>query len=457
MVSSRVGRASLVRTSLLLLAAQVVLRLTDAGLPILLASLFGRSRATDVYFFAWAAFAFAGAIVFSAYQDSAIVPILGEVRLLAPQTMDAVVGAFIGHTVVFGGMLSLAIGGLAMAVLGLRYDGAELALAAKMVPLFSACLLATSLKTFYGAVLSAHMRFFAAPVASAAGTLLTLAVVFLGRGAGVGIVPAATLAGELLAATVLAWVVHGLLRIPLRPSLARPEPVRRFARLAAPEVGGGALTRINPAVDQMVCGLAGVVGGGTMLRFSGDLSAVPTSLLSASVLGVLLSHLSEDFGRGDLARARRTVRSTLLVSTLLLAAAAGAMHVARVPLLRLAFLHGEMDAAGIDAMAEILPYHLVGLPGFGALLVLARAHVASQNGRIMLGMGVLNATTNALFDFALVGPLGLRGVALATSLVHLGVALVFWVRLERRFRVLARSESRSRPTPRTERASAPHC
>jgi Na+-driven multidrug efflux pump len=76
--------------------------------------------------------------------------------------------------------------------------------------------------------------------------------------------------------------------------------------------------------------------------------------------------------------------------------------------------------------------------------------VASQNGRIMLGMGALNASLNLLFDFVLVGPLGLRGVALATSCVHLGIALVFWVRLERRFHVLARRESKAEGAPPTE-------
>jgi putative peptidoglycan lipid II flippase len=77
-----------------------------------------------------------------------------------------------------------------------------------------------------------------------------------------------------------------------------------------------------------------------------------------------------------------------------------------------------------------LPYHLVGAAPFGALLVLARAHVALKNSRIMVSMGVLNASLNLVFDLVLVRVLGLKGIALATSLTHLVVAMVFWYRLD---------------------------
>ena len=107
------------------------------------------------------------------------------------------------------------------------------------------------------------------------------------------------------------------LRIPL--TLERPEPVRRFVRLVASEAGGGALTRINPLVDQMMAGLAGVIGGGTLLRYSGDVSSVLTSLLQASLLPVLLSVLSEELAHGK--PIRETVHRTLAWSCGILAVA----------------------------------------------------------------------------------------------------------------------------------------
>jgi putative peptidoglycan lipid II flippase len=100
-------------------------------------------------------------------------------------------------------------------------------------------------------------------------------------------------------------------------------------------------------------------------------------------------------------------------------------------------------------MAHIFPYHLVGLAPFGALLVLARAHVATKNGGIMLSMGIINATANLVGNVILLQFLGLEGIALSTSLVQLVVAVVFWFRFEARLAAL-----RTAPLPVTDEKAA---
>src|SRR5271170_1432016 len=74
------GHRSITRTALLLLPVQIVFRAGEAILPLLLAAWFGRTPETDAYYLAWAFFTFAGALVASAYQDSALIPVLTEVQ-----------------------------------------------------------------------------------------------------------------------------------------------------------------------------------------------------------------------------------------------------------------------------------------------------------------------------------------------------------------------------------------
>ena len=438
-----------------MLAAQVVFRAGDAALPLMLAAWFGRSAATDVYYFSWAAFAFAGSLVFGVYQDSAIVPILTELRVRDERVLAARVrGSLLAHTLLLGGVLSTVIGMLAIASFALRYDGPELALAAKMVPIFCLYLVALSVRTFLVGVLNSEHRFFAHPFAGAAGIVVTIGLIAgFHRSAGVVVIPTAALAGELVSIAVLAQLAIGQLGLTMPLTLERPEPVRRFMKLVASEAGGGALTRINPVVDQLMASLVGVVGGGTLLRYSGDVSSVLTSLLQASLLPVLLSVLSDQFShatapslrsgvRLDYTAAsasefRTTVRRALGWSCGLLAAASVLVYAVRAPLLRAVFLRGQMDAAGVDRMIEILPYHLLGAAPFGALLVLARAHVAMKNSRIMISMGIINVALNLFFDVVLMRTMGLRGLALSTSLTHLAVAVVFWFRLEAALRAPA--------------------
>lgn len=419
------------RTAALLFPAQVVLRATEALLPLLLATLFGRSVETDVYYFSWAVFSLAGSLVFAAYQDSAVVPILAEARKKDPASLPELRGSLVAYTLIVGGGLSAVIGLLATIYFRMKYGAAELELAAKMVVPFCFFLLALSVKTLLFALLSAEKKFFQQPILSAAGVLCTLGTIYgMRTSAGVAAVPVGQLGGE-LTTIALTWL-FARKALDIKLSLKVTEPLRRFVRLIAAEVSGGAVTRVNPVVDQLMAGMANVSGGGTLLRYSGDVASLPTSLLQAALLPVLLSHLSDDYAERHYEKLRTTVRKAIVWVTAAAVATSGLLFVVRGPLLRLAFLHGQMDAGGVERMAKIVPYHLVGVASFGALLVLARAHVAIQNSGIMISMGFLNAAANAVFNVILLSVLGLEGIALSTSMMQTVVAIVFYVRFERR-------------------------
>jgi putative peptidoglycan lipid II flippase len=436
-------KKSILRTTLLVMPALVVFRVGELFLPLLLAFWFGRTAAMDVYFFAWAVFTFAGSLVFSAFKDSPLVPVLAEERLARPKDVPPLVGSVLLHTWVLGGALAVAIGAFALGWFAFRYQGPDFTLAAWMVLPFTIYLVVMATRTFFGALLTVERQFVVQPIASGVGMLVNVVVLASGHARmGVALVPIAALAGEIVVAAMLAWFAIRIVGVKIELTWKRPAALARVARLIAHEVGGGAVTRVNPVVDQLMAGLAGVVGAGTMLRYSGDVALVPTSLLQAALLPVLLSHLSDDFARRDLSTFRRTVVRSLLTVLALLLAATAVMWIFRAPILRFVFLRGEMDAEGVDRMIRLLPYHLVGLAPFGALLVLARAHVALKNSGIMIGMGLLNAGCNAAFNVLLLRLLGLEGIALSTSCVHTAIAVIFWFQFESRLKVV-RSEPRA--------------
>ncbi len=433
-------KRSIARTALLVLPAQIGFRAIEATLPLLYAYWFGRGDATDVYYFAWAVFAFAGSLVFSMHQDSSLVPIMAEERLARPAGLPRLRGSLLAHTWAVGGLIALAVSGIALLWFRIRYEDASFGVAARMVPSFCAYLVAMSTRTFFSTLCVVERQFFIQPIASFLGMLLNVGILAATHSsAGIVFVPVASLAGEIVAASVLALFAVRALRLRVELCFDRPPALRAFARLASSEVGGGAVTRVNPVIDQLMAGLTAVAGGGTMLRYTGDVATLPTSLLQAALLPVLLSHLAEDYARRDLATIRRTVVRALASVCGLLILASLILFAVRGPLLRLVFLHGQMDEAGVERMAQLLPYHLIGLAPFGALLVLARAHVATKNGSIMISMGILNAATNAIGNLILMKVLGLEGLALATSIVYFVVAIVFWFRFEARLEVLRKA------------------
>jgi putative peptidoglycan lipid II flippase len=418
-------RPALVGTALRLLPFQVVLRGGEALMPLLLAAWFGRSAETDLYYLFATYFVFAAAVLTGAFQDSAVIPVLIEVEATDRASLPAVAGALLGHTLAIGAAIGLGTGALAFGVAALTTP--LRAVAFELVAAMSVGVVLIGVRSFYVGLMNARGAFHAYPVASGAGTAVMLAMVYLGRGLGVRVVPVATLAGELLGVVVLATLARASLEARVVPSLARPEALRRIVRLVRLEVVGTLITRVNPFVDQLMAGLAGVVGGGTLLRYAGDVASLPTTVLQAVLFPVLLTRLA---GEAKDARAfAGTTRRTLVVVVVLLLMVSGAMVALRAPLSALLFLHGAMDAGGVARIAGILPWALLGAAPFGALLVLARAHVALQNSRIMPSMGVLNSLLNLVLNAILVRVLGLGGISLATSITYVVVAAVFWFRL----------------------------
>ncbi|MBK8216198.1 MAG: hypothetical protein IPK71_20910 [Myxococcales bacterium] len=409
------------RTALGLLPAQIVFRGGEAIFPWLLSTWFGRSHTTDVYTFAWAVFTFAGSLVFSAYQDSALVPLLAEVKRESPEELPRFRGALLAHTVVYGSALALAVSFVAAAYFTVVYSGPDRAMAELMVPGFFAYLMALSLKTFFGAQANAEHRYFALPIASAFGTAVSVSALFAVRRFGPVGIPYAQLAGEL---TTLAALVRMSRGLRFSFTLERPPALVRTGKLIVSEVFGAAITRVNPSVDQLFAGLVGVAGGGTILRLTGDVGSLPTSILQAAMLSVLLTHLSEDSAKRDYLAFRAKTTRAVRVAFASLAASCVVLYAIRAPLLRVVFLHGAMDGEGVSRMAEVLPYYLVGIPPFGVLLVLVRAHVAAQNSGIMVRMGILNAALNFLGNAILGKLFGLPGIALSTSLVHALLAIL---------------------------------
>jgi putative peptidoglycan lipid II flippase len=418
----------ILRTAVLLLPLQIVFRGGEALLPLFLAAWFGRSPETDLYYLLSAYFVFAGAILTGAFQDSGAVSVLVDVGLREPERLPGLAGALLGRTLAIGASVGLAMALLAAVPLGLVSSTRAVALS--LVLVMSLGMMATSVRAFYVGLLNARGVFHAHPLGSGFGALATWTLLAVGRHAlGVVVIPLALLAGELLAISIFAWIVRRVLGFRVVPSLERSEPIARILALVRLEVVGTLITRINPVLDQLMAGLAAVVGGGTLLRYATDVASLPTSVLQATLFPVLLTRLAHEAAR-PLAF-RSTVKRTLGAVVALSLAVSALLVAFRLPLCRLAFAHGSMDPAGVQRIADILPWALAGVAPFGALLVLARAHVALQNSRIMPSMGALNAALNAILNAVFVGPLGLAGIALSTSLTYVVVALVFWLRLPR--------------------------
>ncbi len=424
-MNASTGAPRVLRTALMLLPLQVVLRGGEALLPLLLAAWFGRSDATDAYMLLGALFTFVGSLVVAAFQDSVLIPVVTELRLKRPAELPGAVQSLFGATLVTTLAASVVASalGLAHATLAVSGDRAHVE-RLLIVPL--ALLVPTmGCRAFLVGLANAHQRYALHPLGSGLGMGVTLLGLSQTSAAGIGVLPWWLLVGEGVAVLVLALAVRRTTGLALTPRFTLTAEVRRFLRMVASEAGGSAVTRINPVVDQAFAVATGFVGGGTLLRYTFDIAGLPLTILQASVFPVLVGAFAHHVTVNGTGSFGVMVLRALAATSAFVLALAGVLFVFRERIVTLAFGHGAMDSAGLAQMADLLPYALVGAVPFGCLLVLARAHVALQNARIMFPLGILNAGANLAFNALLVKRLGLGGLALSTSLVQALIAVVF--------------------------------
>ena len=213
-------------------------------------------------------------------------------------------------------------------------------------------------------------------------------------------------------------------RIDLSDSAAR----RALALMGPRAIGLGA----SQITFVVVTALATTVGVGAVVAFTVAfmLLQIPIGVIGVPLGVVLFPVLSREAASGNhdefvglLTRAMRLLAFVMLPI-------GGLIAILRVE--AVALLFGSFDRAAIELTAATLLAFLVGLVAHALIAVLARAFYARQDTRTPVAVAILAVLVNTTLATAMVGPLGLPGVALAIAIAAWLEAIALLVLLRRR-------------------------
>ncbi len=419
----------------LLLPAQVFARGLEALLPVAMAAWFGRSAATDAYWASYALFLFALSLVASAFQDSALVPILTELLATDLPEHRRTTQSLVGSAGILGVTVGLAFVGLASGYFAFLAPSAAARAPGLLLWPFAALAPAIALRSLFAGMHQARGTLQVAPLSAGAGAVVQLGVLFaLKSRLGISVVPFAQLAAELVNGAGLALALRVDDRFALSPTFGRTLAAKRIFRLIFSQVLGTAVTRANPIVDQSFAFRAGVTGAVTALRYSVDVATAPTMLLEATLFQIIFVDLSRAAAARDWQRFKTQITKGIFQVTGVILVTSVLLALLRRPIMRLVFAHGEMDQGGVELLVHLLPWALIDAIPFAVLLILVRANVALQNTHIMLPLGILNVALNAGLNALLLGPFGLGGLLAATAGTQTIIAMLLLTTLQRSLR-----------------------
>ena len=234
-----------------------------------------------------------------------------------------------------------------------------------------------------------------------------------------------------LAGGLGAWIVQlpqmRTLGLPIGPAWAPGDAdVRRVAALMLPGFVALGVTQLNLFVDTLLA-LRLEEGSLSALRLGNRVMLLPLGVVGVAVSTASLPALALRAARADRTALLDTLSYTLrLLLTLLVPAAVGLVLLAE-PITALLFQYGEFTAERSTPMtAAALAFYALGLPAYGLVKGLAQGFYAVQDTRTPVATSAISMIANVILNLALMGPMGLRGLALATSIAAwLNVALLF--------------------------------
>lgn len=239
--------------------------------------------------------------------------------------------------------------------------------------------------------------------------------------------------------TTLGVVVQAVL---LLPSLHRAdlhikfvwdpghEAMRTIMRLAGWTFG---LVLANQLALTIILALADgdkATGAVSAYTYAYTFFQLPYGIVAVSIMSAVAPSLAERWALHDTAGFRRRMSYGLRgMLAIIIPATVGMLILAHV-LSDLIFAHGTSTTASAGTIGSTLAMFSLGLPGFCVFLYMTRVLQSMQDTRTAFYLYVVENVINVVVGVALIGPLGVRGLALSLSIAY-SVTAVLAVRVIR--------------------------
>jgi putative peptidoglycan lipid II flippase len=299
---------------------------------------------------------------------------------------------------------------------GFSDDPAKFELTVTLTRITFPYLLFITLVTVLSGVLNAHGRFAAAaaaPVLLNLSMIAALAVSFLFPTAGHAAAWGVAVAGVL--EFVLVWAAAR--RAGAGPTITQPRldpDSRAFFRTFWPAVLGSSVFQIAVLADTIIASTLGT-GAPSSLYYADRLYQLPVGVIGIAAGTVLLPEMTRRIAAGDVAGAHGAQNRAVGFTLALAAPFTVAFLMVPELIMTALFGRGAFDAAAAQRAGAVLAAYAVGLPA----VVLIRSAVASFHARADTMTPVVAALVavaiNVLLKIALMAPLGVVGLALATA------------------------------------------
>jgi putative peptidoglycan lipid II flippase len=423
-INRRIFRAAAAVT-----AAGIVVKFVATFKEIVLAGVYGRSDAMEAFLAA----ALIPSLLINLVSESmnqSLVPTLVRVRAQHghDRAQQLLSNSMLWMCVLLGAVSVLAGLGAKniFPLIASHFPPEKLALAIRLFYAMLPVVLLTGVASNCTAVLNTFDRFALPALAPIA---ISLAIIFgtlaLGGRLGIWALVYSTLAGSLVHAAIVAWMMnaHGY-KFSLRWH-GMTEGTREVAGQYGPVLLGGILASGGLLVDQsMAASLPS--GSVAALVYANRFVSVILTLSAGAVGTAVAPYFSHMVAQNDWKGCRHTLKTWVALTAAISVPIAAALIVGAHFLIRVAFQRGAFGRQDTAVVAPVLAMYAIQIPFFVCSRVFYRFLIAMRRTDLILYCGMLNLALDVVLNLVLMRHFGVAGIALATSLWTVSTFFFLW-------------------------------
>lgn len=215
-------------------------------------------------------------------------------------------------------------------------------------------------------------------------------------------------------------------KLKMQPSfkldLSSPEVKKIFQQLL-PGLVGFAATQVNLLVNTILA-TSTIVGAVSWLQYAFRLFQLPVGVLSVSIGNSNLVHFSEDWKRGEVQKAKETLKASMMLSLGVMLPVMFFMFFSSQDLIKVIFERGRFNVTDTSMTQLALQMYVIGLPFYGLHKILVPCFYSMDLHKKPMYSSIFSIGFNITFCTLLVDSYGFSVLALGTSI---SIALNFLV------------------------------
>ena len=371
--------------------------------------------------------------------NSAFVPVLTD-ELTKKGKKDFFKLAQVILNVMFWALLILTVAGVLLSPLivrliapGFSADIAKFKITVELTRLLFPFLFLVGLWAYAMGVLNS-LGYFAAPAFGPSIMNLSMIICAMWFGENVFGLAAGVLAGGFLQLMLqLPPLYMSGWKASLTREFAHPK-AKKIGILLIPRALGACVYQVNVFVSTILASLSGIVGEGAVaaLYYANRIWQLPLAIFGIAIAQALLPMMSRHVALDEKDKLKSTLLFSLNILFVILIPSSVGLMVLRTPITKVLFERGAFTAYSTGITSIALLFYAIGLVACGGVKVLVNTFYSMHDTMTPVKTALAALVLNIILNIALMFPLKLGGLALATSVSAIFNFIALYIMLSRR-------------------------